>query len=391
VALVAVAGVAVWQARTPQRRLVADFTKTVGIVAGSDVRILGVKIGSVTSVKPQGKSVRVEMSYDPTWDIPADAQAVIVPPSVVSDRYVQLTPAYNGGPKMADGAELPVSRTVVPLEIDDIYKSLDDFNKALGPDGANADGALSKLVATGAANLQGNGQNLHDALDGLSKAMTTLSNGRQDLFGSLVNLQQFTTALAESDQQVRQFNSQLADVSEQLAGERDELAAALQSLAIALAQVTSFVKDNREQLKSNVAALADVTGTLVRQQKAIVDILDVTPLALSNLNLLYNSSSGTLDTRDDAMGPYDPASYVCSLMVDSLSATQVPPECLALAQTLQAHSLPMTDQLRRLLGLPAGGGTPAAAGAPSSPVAAAQGPDVLPHDSTLGGILRGTK
>jgi phospholipid/cholesterol/gamma-HCH transport system substrate-binding protein len=396
VALVAVAGVAVWRSRDPGRSLTASFTKAVGIYEGSDVRVLGVKIGHVVAVKPQGRTVRIEMRYDRKYDIPADAQAVIVPPSVVSDRYVQLTPAYLGGKKLADGAELGSDRTAVPLEIDDIYRSLDEFNSALGPEGANADGALSKLLATGRANLQGNGQNLHDTLDGLSKAMTTLSNGRQDLFGSVANLQKFTTALAESDQQVRQFNSQLADVSEQLAGERDELAAALQSLAVALAQVTTFVRDNRDELKSNVDALADVTGTLVRQQRAIIDILDVTPLALSNLNLAYNGTSGTLDTRDNAMGPYDPASFVCSLMVDSLAATQVPKECFALAQTLQAHNLPLTDQLRKLLGLPPGG-SPATAGAPAAPPVAPANPAGAAQpsggaqtlDPTLGGILRG--
>jgi phospholipid/cholesterol/gamma-HCH transport system substrate-binding protein len=396
VSLVAVAGVAVWQTRTPQRRVAANFSKAVGVHEGSDVRVLGVRVGKVVAVKPQGRTVRVEMRYDPTYDIPADAQAVIVPPSVVSDRYIQLTPAYVGGARLADGAELSVSRTAVPLEIDDVYRSLDEFNKALGPDGANANGALTNLLATGRANLAGNGQNLHDTLDGLAKALTTLSDGRQDLFGSVANLQRFTTALAESDQQVRRFNQQLAGVSEQLAGERDELATALHSLTIALAQVTTFVRDNREQLKSNVAALADVTGVLVRQQRAIIDILDVTPLALSNLNLAYNARSGTLDTRDNAMGPYDPASYVCSLMVDTLSATQVPPECFALAQTLNARNLPMNDQLRRLLGLPPGAspagspGTAAAPVVPTSPAGAGQGSGaLLPNDPTFGGILRG--
>jgi phospholipid/cholesterol/gamma-HCH transport system substrate-binding protein len=94
------------------------------------------------------------------------------------------------------------------------------------------------------------------------------------------------------------------------------------------------------------------------------------------------------------MGPYDPASYVCSLMVDTLSATQVPPECFALAQTLNARNLPTTDQLRRLLGLPpgtspAGSGSPGTAAPPASPPGAGQGSgSLLPTDPTFGGILR---
>ncbi|HEX7744015.1 MAG TPA: MlaD family protein, partial [Micromonosporaceae bacterium] len=87
------AGVVVWRHETPQRRVVAHFTKAVGVYPGSDVRVLGVRVGEVSSVTPQGRTVRVEMRYDPEVDVPADAQALIVPPSVVSDRYVQLAPA----------------------------------------------------------------------------------------------------------------------------------------------------------------------------------------------------------------------------------------------------------------------------------------------------------
>lgn len=218
-------GAVLWKRQEPQRRVVAYFTRAVGVYPGSDVRVLGVRVGEVEAVTPQGRVVRVTMRYDPAVAVPADAQAVIVPPSVVSDRYVQLTPAFTGGAALPDGAEIPVTRTAAPMEIDEIYQALDDFNRALGPQGANADGALSDLLAAGRANLDGNGDDLHETLDGLSRALDTLSDGRQDLFGSVANLQRFTTALARSDQQVRGFQQQLADVAEQLAGERDELAA----------------------------------------------------------------------------------------------------------------------------------------------------------------------
>ncbi|GAA4713223.1 MCE family protein [Phytohabitans rumicis] len=370
VSIVVAAAVGAVVQREPQRRLVAHFARVVGVYEGSDVRVLGVRIGRVVAVRPEGRTVRVEMRYDRDWDVPADAQAVIVPPSVVSDRYVQLTPAYDGGPALADGAELPVSRTAAPMEIDEIYQALDDFNKALGPEGANADGALSDLLAAGRANLEGNGTELHDTLDGLSRALDALSDGRQDLFGTVGNLQVFTTALARSDQQVRSFNQQLAGVAEQLAGERNELTAALRSLATALADVTTFIKENRTALKSNVDALADVTGILVRQQQAVINILDVAPLALSNLNLAYNPRSGTLDTRDNAMGPYDPASFVCSLMVDLLPAAKVPDKCA-------------------LLKLPPGAAPAAQVPTQPAPSPAPGGP-TTPSDLTLGGILRGT-
>jgi phospholipid/cholesterol/gamma-HCH transport system substrate-binding protein len=375
----AAAAYVVLRPATPGRLVVAHFTSTVGIHEGSDVRVLGVKVGEVVRVHPEGRTVRVEMRYDAGTPIPAGARAVVIPPSVVSDRYIQLTPAYADGPVLADGADLPTDRTAVPLELDDVYRALDRFNTALGPNGANSSGALRDLVGTAAANLDGNGPNLGATLNGFADTLSTLAAGRDDLFGSLTNLEQFVNTLARSDQQVRLFNEQLATVSQQLAAEGGDLANALRSLATALADITGFVHDNRDMLKTDVAALTDVTTVLVKEQRAIVEVLDVAPLALSNLNLAYDGASGTLDTRDDVMGPYDPASYVCSLMVDLVPVAQIPAECTALAKALNAAHAPLTKQLTKLLGL-----------APAAPATAPEVPAgaVGAGDPTLGGLLR---
>ncbi|GAA1367888.1 MCE family protein [Catellatospora chokoriensis] len=347
---VAVAAAALVVRQEPARlRLTVHFPAAVGIHAGSEVRVLGVEVGEVVAVTPQGRGVRVELRYDPAWPVPADAKALIVPPSVVSDRYVQLTPAYTGGPALPDGAELPAERTSVPIELDEVYRSLDELSTALGPQGANADGALRGLVRTGAANLRGNGDELHQTLSGLSQAMSTLSAGRDDLFGSVADLQQFTSMLAAGDGTVREFDDRLAAVSEQLAAEREDLAAAVRALSRALADVAAFVKANRAELKANVAALADLTGVLARQQQALTQVLDMAPLALSNLNLAYNPRSGTIDTRDNALGPYEPASFVCSLLVSSVPVAQVPAACTDLAKTLETAKLPLTAELKKLL------------------------------------------
>ncbi|GAA1668153.1 MCE family protein [Fodinicola feengrottensis] len=310
--LIAVIGGVVWIATTPSlRTITANFSETVGVYAGSDVRILGVKVGTVTSVTPIGGQVRVELNYDSKYKVPSDAVAVIVPPSLVSDRYVQLSPVYQSGAQMVDGAVLGTDRTAVPVELDQIYQSLNDLNVALGPSGANRDGALNRLLATGRANLQGNGTNLNTTTKNLSQAIQTLADHRGDAFGTIANLQQFVSTLAASDSQVRTFNSQLAQVSSQLNGERADLAASLKALSIALAQVQSFVKENRTSLSTDVAQLSSLTAILVKQKASLAEVLDVAPLAISNVELAYNATSGTLDTRDDAISGLDPALTLC--------------------------------------------------------------------------------
>ncbi|MGZ4589422.1 MAG: MCE family protein [Actinomycetes bacterium] len=292
----------------------AYFTRTVGLYKGSDVRILGVKVGEVRSVKAEGDRVRVDFVYADKYKVPADAQAVVISPSVVSDRYVQLTPAYTHGPVLADGGRIALQRTAVPVELDRIFSSLNDLDVALGPKGANKNGALSRLLQVGADNLDGEGAKINQTVTDFSKALTTLAAGKQDLFGTVRNLQVFTSALAQSDGQVRAFNTDLASVADQLSAERGELALALKNLAVALGEVASFVRENQNNLSTDIKGLADITGTLAKQKAALAETLEAAPTALSNLQLAYNPSSGTLDTRDNAEQPQNPALFLCSLL-----------------------------------------------------------------------------
>lgn len=356
-----------------ERTVRAEFVRAVGLYKGSDVRILGVKVGKVTDVSPHGDRVEVEMTYDDEYKVPADAKAVVVAPSVVSDRYVQLTPVYQGGPALADRARIGLERTAVPVELDRIFSSLNDLNVALGPEGANKDGALSRLLAVGADNLDGEGRNINRTVRDFSTAISTLSDGRDDLFGTVANLQVFTTALARSDDQVRAFNTDLASVADQLAAEREELALSLKNLAVALSEVASFVKDNRATLSKDIEGLADITGTLAKQKAAMAEILEAGPVALSNLQLAFNPSSGTLDTRNNESQLDNPALYLCSLL------------------TGLGEPESSCDQIKRILdrkelvipGAPGSGGGSSGGGS--------SGGGSSEPDLTLGGILGGTR
>ena len=230
---------------------------------------------------------------------------------------MQLTPAYTERPGLADGAHIALERTAVPVELDRIFSSLNNLNVALGPKGANRNGALSRLLKVGADNLDGEGANINQTVTDFSTALKTLANGKEDLFGTVRNLQIFTTALAESDDQVGAFNTDLASVADQLAAERGELALALKNLAIALSEVASFVKENKTNLTTDIKGLADITGTLAKQKDAIGESLEAGPTALSNLQLAYNGSSGTLDTRDNAKQAQDPSVFLCELLTSA--------------------------------------------------------------------------
>ncbi|UXY31871.1 MCE family protein [Streptomyces sp. HUAS TT20] len=318
--------------RSKPVHVTAYFPRTVGIYPGSDVRVLGVRIGEVEKITPEGGRVRVELEYDAGRKVPAGAKAAIINSSVVSDRYVQLLPVYRHGPTMRNGDVIPQTRTAVPVELDRIFDSLHTTAEALGPKGANKDGSLSRLLGVSADNLDGQGDNLHQTVEDLSQAVTTLSDGRTDLFGTVRNLQVFTAALAADDQSVRSFNTSLAKVAGQLAGERKDLAAALLNLGTALGDVSDFVKKNKKSLTSNVAGLSKVTKVLVTQRAALDELLKVAPTGLSNLNNAYNPSAGTLDTRNNPDRPQDPASLLCSVLRTTGDEGGKNPDCKELKE-----------------------------------------------------------
>jgi phospholipid/cholesterol/gamma-HCH transport system substrate-binding protein len=371
----------------------ARFERTVGLYEESDVRVLGVRIGQVTDIEPDGTGVRVEFEYDAKYDVPADAQALVVAPSIVSDRYVQLTPAYTGGQVLADGAVIDIENTDVPLELDEVYASLNELNVALGPQGANKDGALSDLVSVSAQNLEGNGELLGSTLEDFSQAVSTLSNQRDDLFGTITNLQDFTTTIASSDDVVRQFNRDLAVVADQLAGEREDLARAVRQLSVALGDVAAFVAENRESLTTNVEGLADATRVLVDHQVALAEFVDNSAVGLSNLQLAYNPGFGTLETRDnnEASAEQTPLLVLCPLLVEGPKrVTEIVP---LLPEDLRGPLTELGGRCRELGESVSTEESSEESGPSALPVPgqAATAAVPVPRDLTLSGLLMGNR
>ncbi|RRO14172.1 MCE family protein [Saccharopolyspora rhizosphaerae] len=320
-------GGAWWAVALAERTSVtAYFSAAVGLFPGTDVRVLGMRVGSVTEVVPEGTRVRVEMRVEDGTPIPADAKAVAVAPSLVSDRYVQFTPAYEGGPVLEDGAVVPRERTATPLELDEINRNTDRTMRMLGPEGANRDGALSDFLDVQAANLGGNGAQLNDMLRQLGEATSTLAGSKEDLFATVDNLQLFHRTLADSDHEVRRFNAQLADTAGILAAERGELGAALRELGPALSETAAFIRDNRAVLQSNVDHLSAVTQVLVDQRAALEEVTDLAPLGMSNLANTYDDSARVTRTRGNINElTHPPIVLVCKLLREAPPQRPVPP------------------------------------------------------------------
>ncbi|AYJ48224.1 MCE family protein [Rhodococcus sp. P1Y] len=308
--VLAVAGYFVYNSAT-QKTVVAEFSSTTGLYAGDDVRVLGVNVGKVRSIDPNGENATVTMDVEANLNIPADAQAVIIAQSLVSARFVQLTPVFAGGPSLSDGAVIPLERTAVPVEWDEIKTELTKLSTALGPDGVDGKGPAGRFIDTAADNLDGNGDSLRATLTELSDTMRVLSDGRTDLFATIRNLQAFVTALSNSNEQIVQFGGRLASVSQMLAQSSDEFGTAMTDLNVAVGEVQRFVADNQAGLVEGVARLADATQVLTTKRPEIERILHAGPNALANFNNIYQPAQGTLTGAIAANNFGNPINFVC--------------------------------------------------------------------------------
>lgn len=296
----------------------AHVPRAVSIYEGSDVRILGVNVGRVTAVTPEGDSVRIDMEYDGEYDLPEDAQAVIVTPTLVSDRFIQLTPVHTTGPVMADGGDIALPDTAVPIELDRIYASLRDLTVTLGPNGINKDGTLNHLVSASAAALDGQGKRANDMLRNLAEAAGAFNNSGGDLFETVSQLADFTTVLSANDALVTAFIRDLADVSQQLSDERVELQRTLAAVADAVGTVKGFVKGNRDALVTDVEKLSRVMRTIASERNSLDTALKVAPTAIGNLFLAYNTESGSIGSRIGVSGNlFDADGFLCSIVQQS--------------------------------------------------------------------------
>ncbi|MCX4093425.1 MCE family protein [Nocardia sp. alder85J] len=290
----------------------AYFTSTNGLYAGDQVRVLGVQVGRIDSIQPGPDRAKVTITVNRGIDIPAAARAVIVSPSLVSARFIQLAPAYTGGPKLRDHAEIPIDRTAVPVEWDDIKAELSKLSQALGPIGTDQQGSFGRFVNTAADNLaDGNAQALRDTLRELSSTLDTLSDGRTDLFGTLRNLQQFVDVLSKSNDQIVQFGGRLASVSSVLSGVSTDLGAGLDNLDSAVADVKRFLDERGGQLTESVQRLADATQVLADKRGDLERVLHAGPSALANFYQIYKPAQGSLTGAVVGVNAANPFAFLC--------------------------------------------------------------------------------
>lgn len=274
----------------PTTTITAEFPSAPGLFVGNHVDVLGLPVGTITKVTPYPDHVEVVMSVRHSQKIPANATAVLMAPGVVNDRFVQLEPAYDGGPFLHTGdAPIPESRTAIPLTTDAIVATLDNLVRAIGPTATGKGSAATALHQLADA-LRGNGSAIHQTITSASQLLGALAKNGPGIAQSLQGADAIARTLADNDTLYTQLTNDLGQATQALAADSPQLGAALSSLQQTLGQVVAFISQNKTGIASIVTNLQQATAAVSADQSALVEMFDTGALSMSNFAATVDSS-----------------------------------------------------------------------------------------------------
>ncbi|MBO0856322.1 MAG: MCE family protein, partial [Nocardia sp.] len=256
----------------------ADFDNTAGLYSGNEVDVLGVPVGRVDSIEARGRYVQVTMSIDKSVKLPAQAMAALVNPQLITNRHVELAPAYTDGPTMADGAHIPLPRTRTPVELDRILQTFDQIGASLAGD--NQTGPMASRVLYPLLN--GNGDRLRETLDALSAAFQTTLANKDQISETVVKLNQITQVIAANDRTVRDFSGQLTQIAALLGQQSPGLQAVLTQLNDFVTNTASVVGQNKDQLGGSLHRFVTITAQMRANARNLTESTDLIPLTFQN-------------------------------------------------------------------------------------------------------------
>lgn len=294
-----------------RRTVVAYFANSNGIFVGDEVRILGVPVGKIDKIEPEPTRVKITFSYDGRYQVPADANAAILSPAIVTARVIQLSPAYTGGPELPNNAVIGEDRTAVPVEWDDLRGQLQRLSELVQPAEPGGSSTLGSVVHTTAQTLQGQGANIRKTITELSQAISVLDDHSDDAFGTIKNLSLLVSALQDSGDVMRQLNANLASTTGLLTNDPNEIGNAVSALDAVVGDVRSFVADNRESLGTTSDKLASVSTALTASLDDLKQGLHIVPNVLQNLMNTYQPAQATMGGAYAFNNFADPTTFLC--------------------------------------------------------------------------------
>jgi virulence factor Mce-like protein len=289
----------------PGLRFQAVFTRTNNVFEGSEVRILGVPKGQVMELRPEGTHVVAVLEMAPDVDLPADVRASVAPTSLLGERFIRLDRAYTGGPKLEQGDVIPLERTSVGVDIDEVLASFEKFLEGLD------ENTLADLVDVLVATLEGQGQGLNQLLDQGAGTVAVLRRSSDDLNTAVSQLAELNTTVATRDQEVGALFDDLSSVMRTIANEGPEIIEGMHQLRRLTNELRPLADEHSDAIVTDLEILATSVSTVERNLKRLGEVM-------RGGNRLFHGAGRGIDFEHAAIRLDNEAENVPALLNDRL-------------------------------------------------------------------------
>ena len=256
----------------------AVFSEATGVVKGDDVRVAGVKVGTVSDISVIDRTdALVEFTVQDDTPVTESTYATIRYRNLVGQRYVALTQGEGGAGVLDEGDTIPIERTAPALDLTVLFNGFKPLFAAMNPEDVN------KLSFELIQVFQGEGGTLEGLLDSTASVTNTLAS-RDALIGDLIaNLNQTLRTVGDRDEELSSLIIQMRKFIGGLSQDRQAILGSLDSISSLAVQTADLVTGIRPGLTRDIKELRTVAGNLNENRAELDRALGVLPVKLQKV------------------------------------------------------------------------------------------------------------
>ena len=256
----------------------AEFTDATGVNKGDDIRVAGVRVGTVGDVEIIDRTrALITFSVDEGTAVNGGTNAAIRYRNLVGQRYISLTQEVGDTARLPAGSTIPVSRTKPALDLTVLFNGFKPLFQALSPEDVNQ---LSyELIQV----FQGEGGTLEGLLAHTASVTSTLAD-RDEVIGDLIdNLSLVLDHVADRDKQLTRLIQSFRTLVGGLKKDRNAILGSLEEVSALSVETASLVDGIREPFVKDIKELRAVAGSIDKNKAELDRALQVLPIKLNKI------------------------------------------------------------------------------------------------------------
>ena len=256
----------------------AVFSDATGVVQGDDIRVAGVKVGTVQGVEIVDRNnALVEFDVQSETELTEGTHATIRYRNLVGQRYIALTPGEGGSGKLREGDTIPLERTAPALDLTVLFNGFKPLFAAMTPEDVN------KLSYELIQVFQGEGGTLEGLLDSTASVTNTLAS-RDQLIGDLIaNLNRTLTTVGDRDKELSALIVQMRKFIGGLSQDREAILGSLDAVSQLSVETADLITGIRPGLTRDIKELRRLGGNINENRGELDRALNVLPIKLEKV------------------------------------------------------------------------------------------------------------